>query len=460
MFDWTELRIRFFERCNLRWLCWLMFVCAAMNFSPVSNGPQRLRAQDANRTDSELGVAAEKVQALIINLANNSRRVRIDAEEQLLNLGPAVLPLLPEPDEDTDANVRQAVERIRRQLELQKATTIFAASTFTLNGKYSLQDVLEHLSTQTENPIDHSKLKNSLRTKLIVCKFQKTSFWTTITKLAKDNRFSWELKDQKLILIPASSEAALQSFETLSGPTHVSLAEGEMVDIPGSSSVKLWKSIVTISTEPRLQPLVIRYATDNIEASHQKSKLEPFVSGAKYDRVLSVGTRQAVVPIQFRIPQRAGSSALITLKGSIQLVCASPNQTFEVSTRADSEVFRTGSLVLNIASTNFGNRTLSETTAQYRDSPIQFESHLTSVLPGNISLLQNTKDVPPLQESVTGDGDSHRVTATFKTADVLRAEKFVIRRPVALRTVPVPFEFKDVKFGSKQTATLPARESR
>lgn len=457
----NEMTIRFCRSCNSYRYCWLVTAFVLLNYILPDDFFQQVHAQKTQRTQSASDIDDDAIQKLVLDLADNSRRVRLAAEQRLLELGPQILPLLPEPDEDTDASVRLAVQRIRRELEFRQSEAIFRPSTFSLNGTFTLQQVLKRLSEQTGNVIDQSQLDASMLAKIVECQFQKKPFWTCLSELAGKHGFAWKFKDRQLVLLPANADVRQPLHETNSGAVHVTLSSGTVFDVPGSEFTKHWKTTLRLSIEPRLQPLAIRYATDDITANSSKTKFEPFVSGAKYDRVLSGGTRQAIVPLQFLIPSNLRDDANVTLKGTINLVCASPNQKFEISTRSSAaETFQKGLVTLTVTPSSSGRDTYFEIAANYRNSPFQFESHFASVLPGSEVLKLKDKTVSPRQATILGESDTHRVSAAFKTVDVLQAEKLVIHRPVALRTVSVPFELQDVTLNLKRTANLPARESR
>src|SRR5262245_30969960 len=100
----------------------------------------------------------QQVRKLLRDLDADERAVRVNAERELLDLGPEILPLLPAPELLKSAGVRGAVAQIRITLERRKARESVLPSRVTLEGKLPLKQVLQGISQQTGNSLDANTL--------------------------------------------------------------------------------------------------------------------------------------------------------------------------------------------------------------------------------------------------------------------------------------------------------------
>ncbi len=76
-----------------------------------------------------------KVLMLVHKLDADTKDERTAAEKELMELGPAVLDLLPSPDPQDTGNLAVTIRRIRRQLQETQAAKSIEASTVTLQGR-------------------------------------------------------------------------------------------------------------------------------------------------------------------------------------------------------------------------------------------------------------------------------------------------------------------------------------
>ena len=99
-----------------------------------------LVAQGSRAAEEQSAVSLRVlVEARLGELDAHSLVERSRAERQLLDLGPDVLPLLPAPDLVRSPAVREAVKRVRRQLEQRAARESALASRVTLHGEWTIE---------------------------------------------------------------------------------------------------------------------------------------------------------------------------------------------------------------------------------------------------------------------------------------------------------------------------------
>ena len=95
-----------------------------------------------------------EVRRLVHQLDSPRLEKREAAEKRLVELGPEVLPLLPEPNEDMSAEVKTRVDSIRHQVQETAAKTSAQASVVTLHSPgMKLSKILADFQKQTGNPI-------------------------------------------------------------------------------------------------------------------------------------------------------------------------------------------------------------------------------------------------------------------------------------------------------------------
>lgn len=424
---------------------------------------------DATRADEPVSeTPSEDVQSLVEQLTADSRRVRLAAEAQLLNLGPEILPSLPRADDIRDANTRTAIARIRKTLETRQVDAQFQSSTFTLRGEHQLQHVAAELSRQTGNTIGLSRLPATLRSEKVSVRFENVPFWQAVTIIAEQKQLAWQINEGQMTLIqnekPSTATSALPT--AVVGPFHIALENPSVKDLPGASGGQLWSGVLVFTSEPRLQPLVIRYQSPSMTAASgdekHKTSWQPFVTNAKYDRTLTTGNRQARVPVQFHVPENAsGLSRSLTLQGNIDILCATPNRVFHFSVNAtqpiDTAKQQADDVSIIINERTAGNLKTFVVNTAYRRSPLLFESHYSTVLPGDVRLQTPDGKIQPTRDSIEGKGAIHEQSAGFSSNETASATALLIERPTAIRTVSIKFTLTGIPIPSTESEpdTLP-----
>ena len=128
-----------------------------------------------------------QVRAQIKQLADASRAGRTAAEQTLLQLGPAILPLLPPPDLLESASVRVAVRRVRVRLEHDAAEQSLRPSTVTLAGNLSVQEFARKIEEQTGNSVSTAKLSEQQLSQRSTLKLENATFWSALGELESRN---------------------------------------------------------------------------------------------------------------------------------------------------------------------------------------------------------------------------------------------------------------------------------
>ena len=135
--DWRNIRIL---RSALTVLC----VCTLLTI-PVAGQEQ---------TGDRLRDNKQTVTRLIEQLDADTLGERDRAAQQLLQMGPSILPLLSAVDVQLSAEATQRIELIRDQLLQIQAQAFAQASRVTLKGEMTLSEALKQLKKQTGNHVE------------------------------------------------------------------------------------------------------------------------------------------------------------------------------------------------------------------------------------------------------------------------------------------------------------------
>src|SRR5437016_14638307 len=119
---------------NLRQVTIFLGVLAAV-LAVIPGARSRNRAEATTSPDLEV-----EVRQLLTELSGATREQRSLAEKRLLELGPKVLPLLPAPELLPSVSVREAVRRIRVELERIAARESVLPSRVTLSRTLSVRE--------------------------------------------------------------------------------------------------------------------------------------------------------------------------------------------------------------------------------------------------------------------------------------------------------------------------------
>lgn len=183
------------------------------------------------------------VKELLQKLGSETRRERVEAEQRLLELGAELLETLPPADLIENVTARDAVGRIRQQLELDAARQSIRPRLATLQGTKTFREWVVNLREQTGNDVDVAADQAGRSFTLDV---ESAPFWKTLRSAGWAPRY--EIATNRVSLQVGASERGRGIDD--SGIFRVS---AEAVRRKGQVHVmlELWG-------EPRIRPL---YAT-------------------------------------------------------------------------------------------------------------------------------------------------------------------------------------------------------
>lgn len=224
-------------------------------------------APEATSENRSPQISEADVRRLLRRLDGDLLQERDLAEKNLIELGPSVLPFLPEITPRTSGEQKIRLQRIRKAVQDKKLDNFFEASTITLDGTRSLKSLFEEITLQTQNKI---QLQNAggLEDIAIDCDFDKTPFWQvvqTIMSQAKLSIDAYGSTNNELVLTAQRSESKVRS--TVSGPFLIEpLSVQSNVLLQSQLDGQLEVSL-RVSWEPRFKPVFMQVPMSDVEIS-------------------------------------------------------------------------------------------------------------------------------------------------------------------------------------------------
>jgi hypothetical protein len=245
------------------------------------------------------------------------------AERALINKGPAILDLLPSQTEQLSAEVKKRLRRIRQTLYGQIAKSTTRASNVTLQGSYSLVEILREFESQTSNQVTFQHAQ----TTKVNLDIQETPFLQALDiVLNKTNLVdhpSMSPNRNQIFIGPAYSTAP---------PNRKHVTYAGIFRIAATKLTVAQQSRLTfqISWEPRIRPLHLTIDGKSISAiDDQQTKIKCHLSG---ERTLNVeGTTSSVkIEIPLELPHQEATK-LTSVAGTLTAVLPGRHEPFSFS---------------------------------------------------------------------------------------------------------------------------------
>lgn len=412
--------------------------------------------QAQSRTDSTPSELRKAVEGHIENLASDSRSVRLKAEQSLLKLGPRILPLLPPPELISDVAVREIVRRIRIRLDHAAAKESVQASRVTLKGERPVEEILVAVVKQTGNDIDASKLPAAVKRKTLKVEFKDETFWTVLDDVAKRAGFTFAESSNTdddnggLVLRVAKKDDRTLTADN-STAYRVAVHSAKWKPLFGDDANRLLVLNWSVTAEPRLRPLFVKYIGKDVAATAAKGKpLPAFSSEAKLE--IPVATRAEAIPLRTAlvVPKSANVKE-VAFQGKLQILTAAASESiaFRNLPKLKGAAKRRGGVTVTIRDLGIGNNETSVGIAvAYDTGGPAFESHRTWVFHNRVSI--QTKDGkridprPGFKTTLQRDG-AIGVRYDFELSKKKAAKaSFHYVAPTLLIDVPVEFSFKKI----------------
>lgn len=444
--------------------------------------------------------AAEElaVRRWLVRLDADRKVDRQTAEEELLRLGPGILKWLPDPQTLGSRSASEAVRRVRAKLERQKAEAAVEASRLALGGSRSLAEILEALPRETGNTVVADGLPKDWRAALVELP-ERPTFWDVLEAISQQQQITWRFdgSPSRLRLLPidpkiSSSDLTTHALNvTQTKAFRVAMRSAAIRKVVGQADGDLLRLELDVASEPRLRPLFVKCAVDELKLTGMKSKpsddasanenvareirWEPFSPDATLELTFGQGRRQLSLPVDFRIPIGVKLESL-SFSGRLHVQTAAAEEAIEfpAGSAARSVARRRGGVTVKVdrwetdATSNGRTLTVSATVLYDAGGPA-FESHRSWMLANVAGLVKSVAGANPNTNTVAIDnslllpnhGETNplpngaiEVTYRFERLPA-STEEFCFRyiAPTLIFDVPLDFDLNNVPWPLSSKAT-------
>jgi hypothetical protein len=396
---------------------------------------------------------------LIRELDADEAATRDAAEKQLLELGVAALNQLPAESKDISAEATKRIQRIRAALEGRLAATAGEASLVTLHGKHSIQDVLQKITEQTENPIHDgwSKTDALLGQRLLELDLDKVPFWEALDEILDVAGLTIApfSEERGLLLVPAAKgESVVKPPQATQGPFRVLAA-----DVHASRSLEHENqgSLIYdlhILWEPQLRPVAMNLRMASVKGIGDGDEE---VSPADRNSDPQIQVPGAVSMAEISLPLSAAPrtvSKLAKLSGTIDVLAISRFEDFRFEPLGSEANLLPKRQVCTIAGVSVAlervlkNEDIWEVhvTAKYPKNKTAMESYQNWMYENEVYLLDPSgKKIDAGGYEQTSEGENtFGVKFLFDIEGSPTGHKLVYRAPISILDIPVAFELKDL----------------
>ncbi len=404
----------------------------------------------------------QHVSTLLKELDAKSRQQRLEAETELLKLGPAILDYLPPPDLLPNVSVREAVRRLRTELERTAAGQSIRASHVTLTGELTIRELIAAISDQTGNNVvcaatDRQPTEPDLFEQKLTVDWKNEPFWDAIIQIeAAGFRAEFLPDEQSLTLSPVAPNSRTTTRQTTQLQAfRIEALPVEQRKIDGTDNV-LVRVPLRILCEPRLRPLFLRCSMSDWSLAAGTGRLDPFNPGSRVEIPLGDGGREAKLELSFLAPSAKSLSQNLTLSGRLTLLTAALEReiTFPKLAEAEGLTRRRGGVTVTVSKAQIskpnadGHSARIATQIGYDSGAKAFESHQTWIFHNRVFLRDQKGNEYPVSDGFStlfqGDG-SVGVEYRFSRLPNSPAEwQFTYVAPTLLIDVPLDVQIDGI----------------
>jgi hypothetical protein len=241
----------------------------------------------------------EGVANWVEQLSSPQRNRRLDAEEQLIQLGPEILDWLPPLDTIAEATTRASLRRIRVALEREAAVHSLAPSRVHWPKGITLEEALKRLREQSGNPIAW-EIDAALLRQPVEGENRELTFWEAVSLF--ESQFLLVLKEsetERQLVLSRDEPAEPSAYP--SRPAEAFLWKLESVTskpIVNQDDLELFRIVLSVRSEPRLRPLFLKFKHSEIVVMDENGDpLKPFTPEA----VVELPWGQSIAPVRLRL---------------------------------------------------------------------------------------------------------------------------------------------------------------
>lgn len=429
----------------------------------------RLEAADAPAVKSQL---QSQVRALLQELDADQRARRQKAERELLDLGPAILPVLPPPELLPNYAVRTTVTRIRLILERRQAQESVQPTRITTSPHLTFGDWLRQVEAQTSNHIDATAVAASTLDSPIDRTIQQGTFWEVLEAALpqKHLRILFVPDSSTLMLGPETASGADVPWRTMiDGPFRVAVESVKPRKVTGNPQQQRLLTELSVAPEPRLRALFLKLAAKDFQATGPDGRIFPAAdAAAQFDLPLGEGGRYVRWNLDFAANAALTDAEIFPLKiegrAMMQIAAASEHIRFTDLIGGAGTARRRGGVTVAVQKIQAkpqpdGTQNVSiKVLVAYDTGGPAFESHRNWIFHNEVYLdLQEGAPLPPNGGFETDLQTNGAVGVTYHfqgLKGMLADYEFVYVAPTLIVDVPVKLQLEGIRPPVPKKATV------
>lgn len=271
-------------------------------------------------------VTFEQVRKILRDLEGDQLQQRDAAEKQLIELGPSVLPFLPEVNARTSGELKIRLQRIRTGLEATDVESFFEASLLSLSGKMTVPEAFERIQKDSGNKV-MLQGADGMSGMEVSFDHENQPFWEVVGSIMQQANLrinAFGATDGELVLMPGAQYADDTPPAFTSGPFRVDVLSAQSTRAFTTQMDGQLQLSLQVSWEPRMKPVFMQIPMSEVEAKlSDDSNLKATNPQAAPEIPLNFGGCSTQIDLQLERPARSFDK-IENLKGSF--VVAVPSE--------------------------------------------------------------------------------------------------------------------------------------
>lgn len=199
------------------------------------------------------------------------------AERELLELGPAVLGILPEKLERLPAEIKTRLTRVRQTLELRRSRDAVSARKLALDGAFSLGELLQQIEEQSGNRLIDAgaTLGGAADSGKIELAIERQDYWPALDRILDKADLSldhFSSRNGTVVRERYPDEANRFGSACYRGAFRLEAVETVATRNLREPSGNLLKLTLEVAWEPRLAPIAVKQELSDITAVDQRGE--------------------------------------------------------------------------------------------------------------------------------------------------------------------------------------------
>jgi hypothetical protein len=281
--------------------------------------------------DSE--TLAPYVHKLVRQLDGPHLEAREVAETTLIKLGPAALELLPAPNDDMSAELRERLTRVRQKLQQAAADATMQPTTVTLNLQNApLAKVIAALAKQSGNEVTDGRRQRGQPQNdgPLSITLDRVPFWKALDQVLDQTGLTVYPYEQGGLKLLARSEGQLpiSGRAAYAGPFRLEAVNVQSRRDLRTAAVPTLLVALEVAWEPRLKPIALQQAMADVTAVDDRGQAMTVENPKAQPEAMPQGETVATdlaIPLLLPAP---GAKEIASLKGTLAAMVPGKIETF------------------------------------------------------------------------------------------------------------------------------------